>query len=94
MKKLAPGCPCCKARLVEVLENEFNTCAFDPASGAYELHEWKGEIEMFWPRCDAEFYDVFPNGVCNHLSKSLKVERIGEFTDVQKKLLGTAQKQF
>ena len=54
----------------------------------------KVRFEVFWPRCDAEFYDVFPDGVCNYVSKSLKAESIGKLADIQKKLLQTARKQF
>lgn len=92
MRKLPPRCPYCKSRLVEVFENEYNTYVFDSASGAYKQHEWKGEIEMFCPCCNAKLYDVFPEGVCNYVSKSLKIERIDKFIDGQKKLSGTARK--
>jgi len=69
MKKLPPKCPYCKKRLVEVFENEYNTYVFDPASAMYKTHKWKGEIEMFCPCCDAELYDVFPDGVCNYVPR-------------------------
>jgi hypothetical protein len=64
-----PKCPFCKKRLVEVLENDYSTFVFDPASGTYKQHESKGEIEMFCPYCDAELYGVFPDGVCNYVQK-------------------------
>lgn len=69
MKKLPPKCPHCKKRLVEVFENEYNTYVFDPASAIYKTHRWKGEIEIFCPYCDAELYDVFPDGVCNYVPR-------------------------
>jgi uncharacterized protein YbaR (Trm112 family) len=66
MKRSPPKCPYCKKRLVEVLENDYKTYVFNPASRTYRIHELKGEIEMFCPHCDAELYDVFPDGVCNY----------------------------
>jgi len=65
--KLPPKCPCCKKRRVEVFENEYDTWVSDPASATYKTHEWKGEIEIFCPYCNAELYDAFPYGVCNHV---------------------------
>ncbi|MEM2970385.1 MAG: hypothetical protein QXR63_05570 [Candidatus Bathyarchaeia archaeon] len=70
MKRLPPKCPSCKKRLFEVFENEYNTYVFNSVSALYELHDRKGEIEMFCPYCNADLYDVFPNGVCNYVSKS------------------------
>jgi hypothetical protein len=77
MKKLPPKCPYCKKRLVEVFENEYKTYIFDPVSAIYKAHEWKGEAKIFCPYCDAELYDVFPDGVCNYLpkGKNLCVEK-------------------
>jgi uncharacterized protein with PIN domain len=69
MKKLPPKCPHCKKRLVEVFENEYSTYIFDPASAIYKTHKWKGVIEIFCPYCDAELYDVFPDGVCNYVPR-------------------------
>jgi len=69
MRKLPPKCPGCRQLLVEVLENDYLTYVFDPASGTYREHEWKGVIEMFCPHCNAKLYDVFPDGVCNYVSK-------------------------
>jgi hypothetical protein len=69
MEKLPPKCPFCEQPLDEVFENEYNTYVFDPISGTYKEHKWKGEIEMFCPHCDSELYDVFPDGVCNYVSK-------------------------
>jgi uncharacterized protein with PIN domain len=70
MKKLPPRCPYCEKRLVEVLENEYNTYVFDSLLGTYRKHDWKGEIEMFCPYCNAKIYDVFPDGVCNYVSRN------------------------
>jgi len=69
MKEQPPRCPRCKEPLVEVFENEYNTYVFDPASTTYRLHEWKGETEIFCPYCNAKLYDVFPDGVCNYVSR-------------------------
>jgi sarcosine oxidase delta subunit len=69
MGNSSPKCPYCRKRLAEVFENEYNTYIFDPASAMYRKHEWKGEIEIFCPYCDAELYDVFPDGVCNYVSR-------------------------
>jgi len=69
MKKLPPKCSGCGQRLVEVFENEYNTYVFDPVSGTYRQHEWKGEIEMFCPNCNIKLHDVFPDGLCNYISK-------------------------
>jgi len=75
MKKIPPKCPSCEQRLVEVFENEYNTYIFDPSSGTYREHQWKGEIEMFCPYCNAKLYDVFPDGVCNYVSKTRDKKR-------------------
>jgi uncharacterized protein with PIN domain len=80
MKKFPPKCPSCEQRLVEVFENEYNTYVFDPFSGTYKKHEWKGEIEMFCPYCNAELYDVFRDGVCNYVSKTRDKKR-GEMNE-------------
>jgi uncharacterized protein with PIN domain len=72
MKRSLPKCPYCKKRLAEVLENDYKTYVFDPALGAYRVHELKGEIEIFCPYCDAELYAVFPDGVCNYVPKKKK----------------------
>jgi hypothetical protein len=56
--------------LVEVLENDYRTYVFDPASATYREHGWKGEIEISCPYCDAKLYDVFPDGVCNYVPRS------------------------
>jgi DNA-directed RNA polymerase subunit RPC12/RpoP len=69
MKKSPPRCPSCKTRLVEVFENEYNTYVFDPTSGAYKMHETKGDIDIRCPNCDIKLFDVFPEGVCNCVSK-------------------------
>jgi hypothetical protein len=69
MKKLPPICPFCQQPLNEVFENEYNTYVFDPISGTYKEHEWKGEIVMFCPHYNAELYDIFPDGVCNYVSQ-------------------------
>jgi uncharacterized protein with PIN domain len=69
MKKLPPRCPYCQKQLDEVLENEYNTYVFDSASGTYKEHECKGYLEMFCPDCNAKLFDVFPDGVCNYVSK-------------------------
>jgi len=63
-----PRCPACGKLLEEVFENEYNTYIFDSVSATYKKHEWKGEIEIFCPYCNAKLYDVFPNGVCNYVS--------------------------
>jgi DNA-directed RNA polymerase subunit RPC12/RpoP len=69
MKTSPPICPYCGKRLVEVLENDYSTYVFEPDSGTYKLHESKGYLEMFCPYCEAKLHDVFPDGVCNHVSK-------------------------
>jgi hypothetical protein len=69
MNKSPPKCPYCKRRLEEVLENDYSTYVFDLVSGTYKQHKSKGVIEMFCPYCDAELYDVFPDGVCNYIQK-------------------------
>jgi len=69
MKKNPPKCPSCEQRLVEVFENEYDTYIFDPVSGTYREHQWKGEIEIFCPYCNAKLSDVFPDGACNYVSK-------------------------
>ena len=79
MKKLPPKCPGCGQRLVEVFENEYNTYVFDLSSGAYREHEWKGEMEILCPNCDAKLFDVFPDGVCNYVSKH-KQKLKGEYS--------------
>jgi uncharacterized protein with PIN domain len=70
MHRLPPRCPYCKKRLVEVLENDYRTYVFDSASATYREHELKGEIEIFCPHCDAKLCDIFPEGVCNYISRS------------------------
>ena len=67
MKMAPPRCPYCKERLVKVHENDYSTYVFDPASGTYKVED--GLIEMFCPSCDAKLYDVFPEGVCNYISR-------------------------
>jgi len=52
---------------VKVHENDYGTYIFDPASGTYKNDD--GWIEMYCPNCDAKLYDVFPDGVCNFVSK-------------------------
>ena len=68
MKKLPPKCPYCKKQLDEVFENDYETYVFDPESGTYKHHDWKGCLEMFCPYCDTKLYDVFEDGVCNYVS--------------------------
>ncbi len=68
--KIPPRCPYCRNRLAEVFENDYRTWVFEPISGTYKEHEFKGELVMFCPHCDAKLYDVFPDGVCNYVPKS------------------------
>jgi len=72
MKKSPSRCPCCKTRLIEVFENEYNTYVFDPTSGTYRMHETKGDIDIRCPNCDIKLFDVFPEGVCNYVSRKRK----------------------
>jgi uncharacterized protein with PIN domain len=72
MKRSPPRCPYCKERLVEVHEDDHSTYVFDPSSGTYKFDD--GELESYCPHCDAELYDVFPDGVCNYTKQS-KVNR-------------------
>jgi len=72
MKEIPPKCPSCEDPLFEVLENEYKTYVFDPASGTYKDHEWKGDIEIRCPNCNATLWDVFPDGACNYVSEDEK----------------------
>lgn len=69
MKKRPPKCPFCEEQLFEVFEDEYHTYVFDMESGTYKEHECKGDLVMFCPNCNAKLYDVFPEGVCNYVSK-------------------------
>jgi len=72
MKKLPPKCSSCEEPLFEVFENEYNTYVFDPASGTYKEHDWKGDMEIRCPNCNAKLWDIFPEGVCNYVSEDEK----------------------
>jgi len=69
MRRSPPRCPYCRERLVKVHEDDHSTYVFDPASGTYKVDD--GLLEMYCPNCDAKLYDVFPDGVCNFVSKQV-----------------------
>jgi phage FluMu protein Com len=76
MKYLPPKCASCEEPLFEVFENEYNTYVFDSASGTYKKHDWKGDMEIRCPNCNAKLWDIFPEGVCNYVSKSNKEKKL------------------
>jgi len=80
MKYLPPKCASCEEPLFEVFENEYNTYVFDSASGTYKEHDWKGDMEIRCPNCNAKLWDIFPEGVCNYVLKNKKpsVEEINK----------------
>jgi uncharacterized protein with PIN domain len=60
-----PKCPYCKTELLRVFETNRLIYEFSQSQGRYlEVH---GEAEMRCPVCNADLYDVFPDGVCNFL---------------------------
>ena len=63
-----PRCPNCGANLFRVLETNYIVYKFDSTSGRYK--EADGEAEMKCPECQADLYDIFPDGVCNYSAKS------------------------
>ena len=85
MRKIPPKCPYCKKLLLKVFESDYTTYVFDPESGRYDGSG--GYLEMFCPNCDAKLYDVFPNGVCNYVSKKKHRER-GWVSSLQPKVNG------
>jgi len=70
MKKLPPRCPYCKERLTKVLEYDHSIYVFEPNSGTYKADDGELEVHCFY--CDANLYDVFPDGACNYESKKKK----------------------
>jgi uncharacterized protein with PIN domain len=64
MKRVPPRCPYCKSRLEKVGEDAHSTYVFDNVSATYKFDD--GESEPYCPNCDAELFDVFPDGVCNY----------------------------
>ena len=70
--RFPPKCPFCEEAILEVFENEYNTYIFDSTSGTYKEHEWKGDMEIRCPNCNAKLWDVFPEGVCNYVSEGEK----------------------
>jgi hypothetical protein len=65
MKATPPRCPCCEKQLDKVHEDVHSTYVFDPVSGTYEFDD--GELEPYCPNCDAELYNIFPEGTCNYV---------------------------
>jgi uncharacterized protein with PIN domain len=64
----APQCPYCKKELLRVFETNRLIYEFDQTKGRYmETH---GEAEMRCPECNADLYNVFPDGVCNYSAGS------------------------
>lgn len=70
MKKSPPRCPYCKKQLGKVHEDSHSTYVFDPDSGNYKFDD--GELEPYCPNCDAQLYDIFPDGACNYAAKRKK----------------------
>jgi len=70
MKRSPPRCPYCKKRLKKVRENGNSLYIFDSAEGTYKLND--GELEPYCPDCDAELFDIFPDGVCNYVSRKVR----------------------
>jgi len=58
-----PRCPYCGANLFRVLEANYLTYEFQTTTGRYK--EVDSEAEAKCPKCQANLYDVFPDGVCN-----------------------------
>ena len=52
---------------MKVHENDYSTYVFDRTSGTYKVDD--GLLEVYCPNCDAQLYDVFPDGACNYASK-------------------------
>jgi uncharacterized protein with PIN domain len=66
----APQCPYCKTELLRVFEINRLIYEFDREKGRYiETH---GEAEMRCPECNADLYDVLPDGVCNFLAETVE----------------------
>jgi hypothetical protein len=62
-----PKCHVCGKILDVVYENEYWTYTFDESTRGYKGN-WV-DIEIRCPYCNAKLYDVFPDGVCNYVSK-------------------------
>jgi hypothetical protein len=58
-----PLCPSCSEPLKRIEINETLTGAFDPKTGKYTED---GELETKCLECEADLYDVFPDGPCNY----------------------------
>jgi hypothetical protein len=58
-----PICPSCGAPLDRVEINETLTGIYDPKTGKYKED---GELETKCMQCNADLYEVFPDGPCNY----------------------------
>ena len=64
-----PKCPNCGVSLFRVLETNYIVYKFHSTTGRYE--EVDGEAKVKCSECQADLYDVFPNGVCNYSAESI-----------------------
>ncbi|WP_309492688.1 hypothetical protein [Candidatus Hecatella orcuttiae] len=64
-----PKCPECGEPLNGVYFDTSEYYVFDPSAGTYLSDEKSGEGYTKCPKCDADLFDLFPNGPINFKPK-------------------------